>query len=168
MKIRIEKDLSWLGWAFAVLLALAIGLYAGYRIMRAISDLETIKLQGELDATQDELVDIKAELKQNQATIVTWDTIASFYTEASSGKTQANGKRFDEKALTAAHRSLKFGTILIVENLENGKLSPIQIQDRGPYIAGRGLDVSKAVAERLGIVAAGLATVRVYELRKEE
>jgi len=167
MKIRIEKDLSWVGWIFAVLLALAIGLYAGFRIMKAISDLETIKLQGELDATQNELADVKAELKQNRATIITWDTMASFYTEKSSGKIQANGKRLDEKALTAAHRSLKFGTILIVENLKNGKFSPVRVEDRGPYIDGRGLDVSKAVAERLGIIEQGLAEVRVYELRHE-
>ena len=97
--------------------------------------------------------------------VVAWDCLASYYTEESSGGLQANGRRFDEERLTAAHRSIPLGSLLILENPENGALSPVRVEDRGPAKwTGRSLDVSLAVARRLGIVEKGVARLRCYML----
>ena len=151
--------------AIAVLLGVGIGIYAGHKVTAANKDIEIMDLQAQVETANASLADVNAELAQNKATVISWDCLASYYTERSSGTIQANGKRFNEDALTAAHRTLKFGTILIIENLDNGKLSPVQIQDRGPAEwTGRTLDVSLAVAKRLGIVHQGIAHLRCYVL----
>ena len=77
-----------------------------------------------------------------------------------SGRT-ANGERTNPAALTAAHRSLPFGTRVRVENLRNGKFVVVRINDRGPFVGGRVIDVSKAAAQQLGMVASGTAKVRL-------
>ena len=76
----------------------------------------------------------------------------------------ASGERCNPKALTAAHRSLPFGTKVKVENLKNGKSVIVRINDRGPYVGGRIIDLTKAAANRLGFVNAGVAKVRVTVL----
>ena len=78
----------------------------------------------------------------------------------------ASGERCDPGALTAAHRSLPFGTKVKVENLKNGKSVVVRINDRGPFVGGRVIDVTKAAARKLGIVAAGTARVRVTVLQR--
>jgi rare lipoprotein A len=78
----------------------------------------------------------------------------------------ASGERCDPGALTAAHRSLPFGTKVKVENLKNGKTVVVRINDRGPYVGGRIIDLTKAAAHKLGIVAAGTAKVRVTVLQR--
>jgi len=152
-------------WAIAVITALGLGIVVGARVIAGVSEHEAKIMQVKLDAAIAERDEALAELAQNKATVVSWDCLASYYTERSSGTFQANGRRFNEDALTAAHRTLRFGTILIIENLDNGKLSPVQIQDRGPAEwTGRTLDVSLAVAKRLGIVHQGVAHLRCYVL----
>ena len=152
-------------WVIAIVTALGLGIIVGARVITGVAEHEAKIMQTKLDDAIAERDEALAELAQNKATVVSWDCLASYYTERSSGTIQANGRRFDEDALTAAHRTLRFGTILIIENLDNGKLSPVQIQDRGPAEwTGRTLDVSLAVAKRLGILTQGLAQVRVYEL----
>lgn len=81
---------------------------------------------------------------------------ASWY-GAESGNRTASGEYFDGSGLTAAHRSLKFGTKLRVTF--RGKSVTVRINDRGPYIKGRALDLSKAAAARLGMVQQGVARV---------
>ena len=71
----------------------------------------------------------------------------------------ASGERMDPSKLTAAHRSLRFGTKLQVTNRKTGKSVVVRVNDRGPFIGGRVLDVSKAAAGRLGMVNAGVANV---------
>ena len=152
-------------WAIAVIVALGLGIIVGARVIAGVAEHEAKIMRAKFDVAIAERDEALAELAQNKATVVSWDCLASYYTERSSGTIQANGKRFNEDALTAAHRTLKFGTILIIENLDNGKLSPIQIQDRGPAEwTGRMLDVSLAVAKRLGIVHQGIAHLRCYVL----
>ena len=87
--------------------------------------------------------------------------VASWYGESFHGKQAANGKLFDMKALTAAHRTLPLGSVVRVANLANGKHIHVQITDRGPYVNGRILDLSRGAAARLGMVAGGLSVVRV-------
>jgi rare lipoprotein A len=73
----------------------------------------------------------------------------------------ANGERMDPNELTAAHRSLPFGTQVLVENLSNGRSVVVRINDRGPFIGGRIIDLSKAAAASIGMIGAGTAKVRV-------
>jgi rare lipoprotein A len=73
----------------------------------------------------------------------------------------ANGERMNPNELTAAHRSLPFGTRVLVENLANGRSVVVRINDRGPFIGGRIIDLSKAAAASIGMIAAGTAKVRV-------
>jgi rare lipoprotein A len=73
----------------------------------------------------------------------------------------ASGEMMDPSAMTAAHPSLPFGTKVLVENLTTGKSVEVRINDRGPFIGGRIIDVSKAAASSLGMIGAGVAKVRV-------
>jgi rare lipoprotein A len=75
--------------------------------------------------------------------------------------TTANGERMDPNELTAAHRSLPFGTRVLVENLTNGRSVVVRINDRGPFIGGRIIDLSKAAAESIGMLSSGTAQVRI-------
>jgi rare lipoprotein A len=85
---------------------------------------------------------------------------ASWYGGLFHGRRAANGERFDMHAHTAAHKTLPFGTLLLVTNLANGKTTLVRVTDRGPYSHGRALDVSRAAAEALGMVRSGVARVR--------
>jgi rare lipoprotein A len=87
--------------------------------------------------------------------------VASWYGPGFHGKRTASGERFDQNELTAAHRQLPLGSEVKVTNLENGRSIMVAINDRGPYIGGRVIDLSKAAAQRLGMVADGLAKVRL-------
>jgi rare lipoprotein A len=73
----------------------------------------------------------------------------------------ANGERMNPNELTAAHRSLPFGTKVLVENLANGRSVVVRINDRGPFIGGRIIDLSKAAAASIGMIETGTAKVRV-------
>jgi rare lipoprotein A len=73
----------------------------------------------------------------------------------------ASGERCNPNALTAAHRSLPFGTKVRVENLKNGKSVIVRINDRGPFVGGRIIDLTKAAASRLGMVNSGVGHVRL-------
>lgn len=84
--------------------------------------------------------------------------VASFYTEP---QETASGEKFDTNDLTAAHRTLPFGTRLRVTNVATGKSVTVRINDRGPYIQGRVVDVSHSAASALGIVDSGIAKVRL-------
>ncbi|MCY1288399.1 rare lipoprotein A [compost metagenome] len=89
---------------------------------------------------------------------------ASYYGRAHHGKKTASGERFDQHALTAAHRSLPFGTRVRVTNLNNDRSVVVRINDRGPYARGRIIDVSRQAAEQLGMLKAGVIPVRVQSL----
>jgi len=73
----------------------------------------------------------------------------------------ASGEPMNAAALAAAHRTLPFGTRVRVENLGNGRSVVVRINDRGPFVSGRVIDVTQGAAERLGMIAAGTAPVRV-------
>jgi rare lipoprotein A len=87
--------------------------------------------------------------------------VASFYGPGFAGKKTANGERFNPGALTAAHRSLPFGTRLKLTNTANGRSVVVRINDRGPFVGGRVLDVSQGAASALGFVAAGTARLKI-------
>jgi len=85
--------------------------------------------------------------------------IASYYGRALEGHLMANGRPFDPDALTAAHKTLPFGTQLEVSY--GGRSVRVTITDRGPYVPGRDLDLSLAAARKLGMLSKGVAPVRV-------
>ena len=85
--------------------------------------------------------------------------IASWYGPGFHQKRTANGERFDMYALTAAHRTLPFGTHLLVRNEADGKEVEVRVNDRGPHVAGRIVDLSKGAAQALGVFGTGLNNV---------
>jgi rare lipoprotein A len=87
--------------------------------------------------------------------------MASFYSDSFEGKRTANGEIFSNSEMTAAHRTLSFGTRVRVTNLKNGRTAVVRISDRGPFVEGRILDVSLAAATQLDFVDDGLAEVRI-------
>lgn len=89
---------------------------------------------------------------------------ASWYGRGHHGRLTANGERFDMNALTAAHRTLPFGTRLHIVNLNNDRAVEVRINDRGPYVPGRIIDLSYAAARALGGVATGVIPVRATVL----
>jgi rare lipoprotein A len=86
---------------------------------------------------------------------------ASWYGPGFHGKKTASGERFNQHRLTAAHRHLPLGTKAVVTNLKNGKKVRVTINDRGPYVKKRSIDLSRAAARRLGIEQDGVAWVRI-------
>ena len=88
---------------------------------------------------------------------------ASWYGAQHHGKRTASGAIFDQTKLTAAHRSLPFGTRLKVTNLSNGRSVEVEVTDRGPYSGNRIIDLSRAAAQALGMIESGTAAVRLEE-----
>ena len=84
--------------------------------------------------------------------------LASFYAE---GPRTASGEKFDRHKLTAAHRTLPFGTRVRVTNVANGRSVTVRINDRGPFVPGRVVDVSYSAAKSLGITGRGVAKVKL-------
>ncbi|MCS7182012.1 MAG: septal ring lytic transglycosylase RlpA family protein [Thermoanaerobaculum sp.] len=92
--------------------------------------------------------------------------LASWYGEPYHGRPTASGVTYDMQAMTAAHRTLPFGTWVEVTNLENQRKVQVLINDRGPFVAGRILDLSRAAAAQLGMLERGVARVRLEVLRQ--
>ena len=86
--------------------------------------------------------------------------LASWYGEPHHGRLTASGEVFDMTGLTAAHRTLPLGTRLRVVNLENGRVVRVRVNDRGPYVEGRVLDLSREAARALEMVERGVALVK--------
>jgi rare lipoprotein A len=89
---------------------------------------------------------------------------ASWYGPRFHGRLTANGEIYDQMAFTAAHKKLKFGTILRITNPKNNKFVIVRINDRGPFTFGRQLDLSKAAAMELEMIEKGVAKLKVEEI----
>ncbi|MXO83917.1 septal ring lytic transglycosylase RlpA family protein [Altererythrobacter aestiaquae] len=90
--------------------------------------------------------------------------VASYYGKRFHGRRTANGERFNMNAMTAAHKTLPFGTKVRVTNPRNGKSVVVRINDRGPFIRGRTIDLSRAAAKKVGIVQRGHGTVELAKV----
>jgi rare lipoprotein A len=86
---------------------------------------------------------------------------ASFYADSFQGKQTANGEVFKQNKKTAAHKTLPFGTKVKVTNLKNGKTVTVRINDRGPFVAGRIIDLSKGAAQKIDMKNDGIADVKI-------
>ncbi|MBV7266765.1 septal ring lytic transglycosylase RlpA family protein [Erythrobacter sp. WH131] len=91
--------------------------------------------------------------------------VASFYGRRFHGRRTANGERFDMNAMTAAHKTLPFGTKVRVTNPSNGRSVIVRINDRGPFTRGRTIDLSRAAAREIGMIARGHARVELDIVR---
>lgn len=86
---------------------------------------------------------------------------ASYYANEFRGRKTANGETFRQSKKTAAHRTLPFGTKVIVKNLSNGRTVKVRINDRGPFVKGRIIDLSKKAARRINMIEAGVTDVEI-------
>lgn len=89
---------------------------------------------------------------------------ASFYADRLHNRKTASGERYNAREITAAHRTLPFGTKVRVTNVHNGKSVVVRINDRGPFMRGRVIDLSRAAFTQIGNLASGLMTVRLEVL----
>ena len=86
---------------------------------------------------------------------------ASYYADEFDGRATANGEIYDMNAMTAAHRSFPFGTLLRITNLENGKSVVVRVNDRGPFVEGRIIDLSFGAAKAVEMIRSGTARVKI-------
>ena len=91
---------------------------------------------------------------------------ASYYADKFHGRKTASGETFNMYDMTCAHKTLPFGTILRVTNLKNGKTVAVRVNDRGPFVKGREIDVSKAAAQKLDMIKTGTASVKIEVIGK--
>jgi rare lipoprotein A len=113
---------------------------------------------GAVDITE---IEIPVEAEPEPALRTLGTGISSFYGKRFAGRLTANGERFNPSQLTAAHKTLPFGTIVQVTNPRNGKSVTVRINDRGPYAHGRSIDLSRAAAKMIGLVQRGHGKVEM-------
>jgi rare lipoprotein A len=101
-----------------------------------------------------------------QSSLSTRIVTASWYGPGYVGKTTASGERFDPNRLTAASKTLPLGSFVRVTNLQNGRSVKVKVNDRGPHVRGRGLDLSPAAAHKIGLADDGVAHVKVTPVRE--
>lgn len=87
--------------------------------------------------------------------------IASYYADKFDGRNTANGEIFRQDSLTAAHKYLPFGTMVLVTNLKNNKQVTVRVNDRGPFVSGRIIDLSRKGAESIDMINDGIVDVRI-------
>lgn len=145
---------------------LAIGALVGFTVLKGEKNVENERILIE------EFVPVTVKentVNTSAVKLIDRGTLkASWYGPRFHGKFTANGEVYDQMALTAAHKSLSFGTLLKITNPKNGKSVIVRINDRGPYIVGRELDLSKGAAIELGILEKGVARVKVQEVALSE
>lgn len=105
----------------------------------------------------------------------TQEGMASYYANEFEGRTTASGERFSHKKATCSHMSIPFGALIKITNLENNTTAIVRVNDRGPFVPDRIVDVSQSVAERLGMIGKGTVKVRIevvdnngYSIQKAE
>ena len=91
--------------------------------------------------------------------------VASWYGKPFHGRKTASGERYNMNKMTAAHRTLPFGVVVKVTNLDNGRSIKVRITDRGPFVKGRIIDLSRAAARKLDMIGTGTVRVRIAVVR---
>ncbi|WP_375561093.1 septal ring lytic transglycosylase RlpA family protein [Bernardetia sp. OM2101] len=109
--------------------------------------------------------DLFAPEDDSSAGAYTEEGIASYYADKYEGRPTASGETFRQDLLTAAHKTLPFGTMVTITNLKNGKKIRVKINDRGPFVAGRIIDVTSRGARELDFIRDGIVNVKIeYDL----
>ena len=134
-----------------------------FRVHSLIALCGTLLLVGCSTTTENFAAKVNNEtvLNHSQASTATETGVASFYSDKFNGRRTANGEIFHNKKLTAAHRTLPFGTYVKVTALWNGRSVVVKINDRGPFIKGRVIDLSKAAAAKLHLIGRGVGKVDI-------
>jgi rare lipoprotein A len=153
---------------FALTVALPLLAAAELSVARPelLSEFEAVadaKLETKLGIEGDASADADAD-SQALEVVATSQGLASFYAKRFHGRPTASGEPHDATALTAAHRSLPFGTWVRVQSLHSGREVKVRINDRGPFARGRVIDLSRAAAQALGMLHAGTHAVEVHVL----
>ena len=112
----------------------------------------------------DPVQDLQEHLDALELPEVDQQGVASWYGPGFHGRKTANGERYNQYELTAAHRKYAFNTQLCVRNKGNGKTVVVRVNDRGPYVGKRVIDLSKAAAEEIGMLEHGVKSVEIYKL----
>jgi len=149
-----------------VFFTLVVGGLVGFTVLNNAKNVENerILIEEFVPVTVKESTVITSSVEYiNRGTIK-----ASWYGPKFHGKMTANGEIYDQMAFTAAHKQLSFGTLLKVTNPKNGRSVIVRINDRGPYIEGRDLDLSKGAAIELGILRKGVARLKIEEVALEK
>ncbi|MGE5400143.1 MAG: septal ring lytic transglycosylase RlpA family protein [Ignavibacteriales bacterium] len=149
------------------LVLLVMLLLVGFTILdKELKDEEISKKSAEIKELNNETNSVKT-VKEESSFIQFLDKgkmTASWYGPRFHGKLTANGEVYNQMAFTAAHKWFKFGTLLKLTNVKNGSSVIVRINDRGPYIGGRELDLSKGAAIALGIIKKGITRLKVEEI----
>lgn len=114
------------------------------------------------------LVCLAVQAQSQKTTVPTKTGKASYYAKRATGARTANGERLHHDSLTCAHKSYPFGTLLKVKNLSNGREVVVRVNDRGPHVRGRIIDLSYGAAKQLGMLAQGIGVVEIEEYFPEE
>ena len=133
-------------------------------LSRAIADTSDAKVFEQPNFLEISTQEPMISLRDRSLIASTFGGRASWYGPGFHGRLTANGERYNQNAMTAAHRYLRFGTRVRVTNLRNRRSVVVRINDRGPYAKGRIIDVSAAAARSLGMIKSGVAPVRVTVL----
>ncbi len=149
----------------AVALALASLSASGTAQAVAVQDEARLQSLAETVATLDETIQLPVAEEPAQLYEAIGQGEASYYGHELAGNRTASGERFNPNALTAAHRTLPLGTKLRVTNQANGKSVIVRINDRGPFVRSRLIDVSLAAAHKIAMVRAGKARVTLEIVR---
>ncbi|MCK0128056.1 septal ring lytic transglycosylase RlpA family protein [Erythrobacter sp. F6033] len=114
-----------------------------------------------LPASAVDITTFEAPLEPRETVRSLGTGVASYYGRRFHGRRTANGERFNMNAMTAAHKTLPFGTKVRVTNARNGRSVVVRINDRGPFIRGRTIDLSRGAATKIGMIGAGHAQVKL-------
>lgn len=128
---------------------------AGFIEHFAPYDVEPDPMVVPADAVDISAIEIPVEREPDPVLRGLGSGIASYYGKRFAGRLTANGERFNPRAMTAAHKTLPFGSRVRVTHARTGKSVIVRINDRGPYIRGRTIDLSRAAAEEIGLIRAG-------------
>jgi len=138
---------------------------ASPRILEVPATVKRVPPSGRVPATQRPYrIDDKTYYPLPSAEGFEQNGIASWYGNPFHGRKTSNGETYNMHEMTAAHKTLPMNTRLLVKNLENGKETVVRINDRGPFVRGRIIDLSHEAANRLGVVAKGTAPVQITAL----
>jgi rare lipoprotein A len=150
-------------WSIALIVVLGLGIYAGAKVTKANKETELMDVRAALEAAQASIAEANIELAQSRVLAHAWTGIASFYADAHHGKSTASGSRFDMNAYTAAHRTLPFGSLVLVLDVKRYTWTLVKINDRGPAAwTGRDIDLSRAAARQLRMEQEGVAPVIMF------
>jgi len=146
----------------AVVIVFLIIMVGGVSVQKDNLKAANAALAIQIESLKDANTAIRAELDSTQDQIKEYTAVASWYGPGFHGRRAADGSIYDQMAYTIAHKTLPFGTMVVLEY--HGKRVPAMVTDRGPYIEGRDFDLSLGLAKRLGLVTKGVDEIKVYEI----